>query len=179
MLDLFFTVAGILLPFASVWFLLGAGAKLIGYAPTITGGMKFVGQKISEWWGVGQPSPAAWYPVDESQLAELTAALKPFFDILILEYAYQSIDLLRICYYQRGCKTDARVVDAIFRKFLRDFFNLSAGYPIYTWVNLSEEQLFLFASFMREGQKWIEQQHNNKHSREIQKEKQKEKELEE
>ena len=71
------------MPFVAVWFLLGAGAKLIGYAPTITGGMKFVGQKISEWWGVGQPSPAAWYPVDESQLAELTAALKPFFDILI------------------------------------------------------------------------------------------------
>lgn len=156
------------MPFVAVWFLLGAGAKLIGYAPTITGGMKFVGQKISEWWGVGQPSLAVWAPVDENSLDELTEMLRPFFDVLILESAQQSADLLCVCYYQSGCKINARAVEAICRKFIRMAFNLPAGYPVYVWAYLTDKQLFISFTVTENGREWIEQQRNNERSREIQ-----------
>lgn len=168
MIKLFLTLIGILMPFVAVWFLLGAGAKLIGYAPTITGGMKLIGDKAAAWWGVGEPALAVWYPVDECQLNELTEELKQFFAILILEFAQQSIDLLYIRYYQTGCTIDSVAIDAIFRKYLRKTFNLPAGYPLYTWVYLTSTKLHLLCAFTENGRKWIEQQRNNERSREIQ-----------
>lgn len=172
-------LAALVLPVMAIWFLLGTVLKLIGYAPTITGGMKLIGEKAAVWWGAGQPSPAVWEPIDESQLNELTEELKQFFSVLILELAQQSVDLLYIRYYQTGCTIDSGAIDAIFRKYLRKVFNLPAGYPLYTWVYLTNTKLHLFCAFTENGRKWIEGQRNNERSRELQEEKQKEKELEE
>lgn len=106
--------------------------------------------------------------VDEWLLKRLTDALQKFFSFLVYEGAYYNKDLFKVVYRRGEFNGEADVLEIVFRNFLRETYNLSADAPLFVWVYLDEERLYLFQAYTEQAKIWLQDQRNSVRSRMIQ-----------
>lgn len=106
--------------------------------------------------------------VDEWQLKRLTDALQKFFSYVVYEGACYNADLLKIVYRRGAFNADVDVVEIVFRNFLRETYNLQANAPLFVWVYMDEDRIFLFQAFTERAKIWLQNQRNSVRSRRIQ-----------
>lgn len=159
MMEIIFEILGILL-------VLGLILKELGFSGSVKEGMSKVVGKISAL-GDNSSLPAVTYPVDDSHLVSLTRQLSPHFNVLILEGAEENADLLSVVYRRQGCTVTRDIVELIWRNFLKDYFNLPANCPLSVYAAMDEDRLYLQCAYSDTGRQKIQEQRNNRRSREI------------
>lgn len=167
MLEIFLMILSILVPILGIWCMLGLIAKTLGYAKTIKEGMVLVQKKLSAFWGDSSAPTNIEHLIDDYTLAGLTRKLEKHFRIIILEKAEENADRLSIIYRQQDISVPLDIVELTFRKFLLDYCNLPANYPLQLWVRLDEDRLYLKCAYSITGQQDIQTQKNNQRSRQI------------
>lgn len=161
MIEIFLSALGVLL-------ISGILVKELGGADSVQEGMTKVCKKISDICKEGNLSPEnVVRSIDDQTLSGLTRKLEPFFEILILENACENCDILSVVYRQRGCNATLDMIELIFKNFLKNYFNLPANAPVHVIAAIDEERLYLNCAYSEKGRQVIQQQRNNRRSREI------------
>lgn len=176
-MELFCNILSVIMQFLFVWLIGGCIAVLVDYAETIQEGMAKIGiavfhvmKKI----GVvilhrlklnGMETSMVQIP--DYRLAPLITKLEPYFTVLVLLSANEDSNMQTIVCRQNGCSIDIDIIEIIYRKFIRDVLNLNSEVPLYVYVDIDEEYLYLYAATSEDGRKKIEQERNNRRSREL------------
>lgn len=167
MLTSFLKVIEALFPIIAVWVAAGAMAKWLGQAESVGEGMKKIVNSIIEFVRSNNTPQNQVFQVPEEEFSELTKTLSQFFGFLIFESAYRSNDFLQLTYCCGQCKTDLSIINAIFQKFLRNYFNMPAGTPLATFTQIINGHLVLVYGFSETGIRWVQEQLSNQKSRQI------------
>ena len=168
MIKMFMTLLSILVPFLAIWLLMGAIAKLTGFAETVTGGMNLVLTKfISYTKSEGNSAPACSYELDPASIDVLIRRIEKYFQYLAKESAVMNSDLINITLIASECKVPLEVIEQEFKNFIREKYNLSAHQILHTHVRLENGRLVLVCAVIdsEKGRLYVQEQNNNLWSR--------------
>ncbi|MCH5259540.1 MAG: hypothetical protein J1F18_07300 [Lachnospiraceae bacterium] len=123
---------------------------------------------LNTFWSWGKfNSPATIYALSDTQVSDLTDKLKPHFDYIVFDAGIYESNHTKVCYQVGGCKIPISVIEKIFENFLRQTFNLNAVTPLFIFGYFENGHLNLMCGWTQEMKEYIQNQRNNRRSREI------------
>lgn len=126
----------------------------LGKAESVSDGMKKIANLFLEWWRDSPPPPIQ---LEEWQMAPLTDALKPFFDIVFLEYAQCDQNFLTASYAGSNCTVSIDSLSLIFDRFIREAYGMPGNAKIFTYVYTQGDHFIFYYAFTNEAAQQIMQ----------------------
>lgn len=168
MITLLFDIIMLIMPFLMIWLFSGCIAVWLHYAETVREGMAKIGMAVFKFFKSEDTIPPNnMVQIPDYLFEPLTSELKPHFSVLILLSVNERDDVLNIVYRQNGCNIGIDIVEIIYRKFLENIWNLNMNESpyVHVYATTDEQYLYLYAGISAHAQKLIQQERNNRISR--------------
>lgn len=111
--------------------------------------------------------PPVTYKYPPSYFTDLTANLKPFFNWIKPETAYQNEEHLQVPYTFNDCQTDILIIEAVFESFIREVYNINQSDKVFIFAQKQGMHLILTFAISDKCKQWVQQQDANRKSRQI------------